>query len=95
MRDTIFGSKMLLNSEVWHSLTNNQIEQLEVLDRSLIRQLLGAHSKTAIEWLYIDTGKLDLKSLIKIRRIMYLWHILSRDKSELIRKFYKTQKIAN
>ena len=25
---------------------------------------------------------------------MYLWHILSRDESELIRRIYKTQKIS-
>ena len=95
MRDTIFGSKILLNSEVWHSLLKSQIEQLEVIDRNLIRQILGAHSKTGIEWLYIETGKFDIYSLIQIRRLMYWWHILSRDKSELIRRVYETQKISN
>ena len=95
MRDTIFGSKILLNSEVWHSLLKSQIEQLEVIDRNLIRQILGAHSKTGIEWLYMETGKFNLKSLIQIRRLMYWWHILSRDESELIRRVHETQKITN
>ena len=95
MRDTIFGSKILLNCEIWHSLLKSQIEQLEVIDRILIRQILGAHSKTGIEWLYIETGKFDIKSLVQIRRLMYWWHILSRKKSELIRRVYETQKISN
>ena len=86
---------MLLNSEVWHNLTQGQINELVKVDRILLRHTLNAHSKTGIEWLYHDTGKLDLGSLIKIRRLMYLWHILSRHKSELIRRIYTTQKITN
>ena len=95
MRDTIFCGKILLNSEVWHCLTKSQIDQLEIIDRNLIRQILNAHSKTGLEWLYIETGKLPLKYLIQIRRMMYLWHILSRNKSELIRRIYEIQKISN
>ena len=91
-RDSIFMSKILLNSEVWHALTKTQIEELEVLDKILLRQILNAHSKTAIEWLYSDTGKFNLKSHIQIRRLMYLWHILSRNETELISRAYKTQK---
>ena len=40
-------------------------------------------------------GKYDLKSLIQIRRLMYLWQILNRKKSELIRRVYESQKILN
>ena len=95
LRDSIFVSKMLLNSEVWHCLTVNQIIELEKIDRILLRHILNAHSKTGIEWLYADTGKLNLRSLIQIRRMMYLWHVLSRDESELIRRVYDTQKVTN
>ena len=61
MRDSIFVSKMLLNSEVWHSLPKSQLEDLEIIDRILLRQLLSAHCKTGIEWIMADTGKLDLR----------------------------------
>ena len=95
LRNTNFTSRMLLNSEVWHSLTKVQINNLEIMDRRLLRKILNAHSKTSLEWLYSDTGQLDLKSLIKIRRLMYYWEILHRDKSELIHRIYTTQKISN
>ena len=95
LRNSIFLSKMLLNSEVWCNLTKYQIEELEKVDRMLIRHILNAHSKTSIEWLYADTGIFNIKSLIQIRRLMYLWHILSRDKTELIRRVYETQKISS
>ena len=94
LRDTVFVSKVLLNSEVWHSLTKSQIEDLEVIDRILLRDILKAHCKTGLEWIYADTGKLNLRSLIQIRRLMYLWHINSRDESELINRIYSTQIIS-
>ena len=95
LRDSIFMSKMLLNSEVWHSITKSQIEEMEVIDKMLLRNILSAHSKTGIEWLYSDCGALDIKNRIMIRRLMYLWHILSRDNTELIRRIYNTQSISN
>ena len=93
MRDSIFTSKVFLNSEVWHSVTKAQVEELEVVDRMLMRHLLNAHCKTGIEWLMADTGKINLKSLIQIRRLMYLWHILSRDENEMISRIYNSQKV--
>ena len=48
LRDSIFPSRMLLNSEVWCNLTQYQIEELEKVDRMLIRHILNAHSKHAL-----------------------------------------------
>ena len=95
LRDSTFVSKVLLNSEVWHSLTKSQVNDLEVIDRILLRDVLNAHCKTGLEWIYADTGKLNLRSLIQIRRLMYLWHLNSRENSELINRIYTTQKITN
>ena len=46
------------------------------------------------ESLYMETGCLSLKYLIKIRRLMYLWHVLHLDEKELVYKFYSAQKLA-
>ena len=40
LRDSIFVSKMLLNSEVWHSVTKAQNDEIEVIDRILLRPVL-------------------------------------------------------
>ena len=60
-------SKVLLNSEVWHSMTKVQIDELEVTDKILLRNILQAHSKTGLEWIYADCGQLNLKALMQIR----------------------------
>lgn len=72
-----------------------QIEDLEVIDRILLRNVLQAHCRTGLEWIYADCGKMNLKALIQVRRLMYLWHILSRDKTELISRIYAAQTNSN
>ena len=73
-------------------MTKCQIEELEVIDRMLVRHTLNAHSKTALEWMYSNTGRYNLKSLIQIGRFIYLWQILSRNNDELIHRLYHTKK---
>ena len=66
-----------------------------MIDRILLRNILNAHSKTGLEWIYAECGKLSLKYIIQTRRLMYLWHVLHRDKTELINRIYLTQKNQN
>ena len=94
-RDSNFVSQVLLNSEVWHSVTKVQIEELEVINKILLRNILQAQSKTGLEWIYADCGKLNLKAFMQIRRWMYLWHVLSRDEDELISRVYTAQTNSN
>jgi hypothetical protein len=61
-------------------------------DADLLRKLLNAHSKTATEAMFLELAIYPLKYTLAVRRFMYLWHILSRDTSELIRKIYDAQK---
>ena len=40
-------------------------KKLEMIDRILLRNILDAHSKTGVEWLYSETGKMPLRFLIQ------------------------------
>ena len=90
-RDAILKCKLLLNSEVWHCLTMQQVEMLEDLDKQFLRNILKSHSKVAIEILYFETGKFPYRYDIMMRRLMYLWKILTVDRNELIFRVFKSQ----
>ena len=57
LRDSMLKSKLLLNSGIWHGLTNVQVKRLENIDKSYLRTVLKSHSKVAIECLFFETGK--------------------------------------
>ena len=92
LRDAMFVNGILINSEAWHSITKQHIEDLEVMDRTLLRNIVGAHAKVQTEFLYLETGTTPLKHVINSRRLLYLQNILKGPQSEILRQVYEAQK---
>ena len=59
---------LLFNSEVWQQLTEKDKRDLNKIDHSLLRTILGSHAKAPIEQLYLETSSLSLTDTIKTRR---------------------------
>ena len=91
LRDSMFINGILFNSEVWYGLSKAEISDLEDLDRNLLRRILNVPISTPKEALYLETGALPIGEIMKIRRIMYLRHLVTRDKNEMIYQFFMTQ----
>ena len=88
----MFVNGVLYNSEVWQGLGATDITALEKIDHQLMRFICNSHAKTAVEFLYLESGSIPLKNIIASRRIMYLHHLLGREDRELIKRVYKAQK---
>ena len=92
LREAMFLNGTLLNSEAWQGVSDADIEMLEKVDEALLRGLLGAHAKVPIEALFLETGTIPLKSVLKSRRLCYLKTILGRDSEEIVKEVYNAQK---
>ena len=92
LRQAMLVNGIMFNSKAWHSITGKDMVVLKKVDEALTRGLLAAHTKTPLEALYLETGSLPLRYIVKSRRIMYLHNILKKNENELIRKIYETQK---
>ena len=90
-RQTIFLPVMLLNSESWFNLTKKNIEDLELMDRDLLRKILNCPSKTPTPALYLELGCLPIKYLIIYKRLMYLHHILNLSSDHLLSQVFSAQ----
>lgn len=91
-RETNLIDGIMTSMEVVHGLTKIQIEKLENVDEIYLRKLFDAHSKVAKEALYIETGKIPIHIILKMRRLMYWWHLIHKDKNSMLYKVYKAQK---
>jgi hypothetical protein len=94
LRESNLLSKMLLSSESRNKVVQYQIEKLEEVDYTFFRKLLNCNSKTGIEFLFGETGTIPIKIKIRFRRLMYWWHILNVDETEMINKVYRGQKLS-
>ena len=82
---------MLTNSESWYELTKAQVDQLEEVDKLLLRQVFGVASSCPIEAFYLEMGCLPFSLVIKSRRLNYLHYLVRRDENEMLYKFFTTQ----
>ena len=62
------------------------------MDRKILRLILGAKAKVPCEMLYLETGALELKYVIAVRRLVYLQNILKKHDEDIVKKVYVAQK---
>ena len=92
-RDTMLVSKLVSSSEIWYNITKKQYEKLESIDEMFFRRMWNVPISTHKEGLYIEGGKMPIRFVIKSRRVMFWWHLVNLDKTELLHKFYVAQKM--
>ena len=92
LREAMLLNGILFNSEIWYNVKEEEVQKLSSVDEYLIQSVLGVPSKPPKEALFLESGCIPVKYLLKMRRLMYLHHILRRPRNELIRKFYDAQK---
>ena len=91
LRQAMLINGMLYNSEAWHSITNQDIKVLERIDETLLRFLLSSHSKTPLEFLYLESGAIPIRYITSSRRLNFLQTILKREDDELTKRVLKAQ----
>ena len=82
---------LLTNSETWLRLTKADMNKLERVDRIFLRRLLKVPTSTPIAALYLETGCIPIRYVMKMKRIMFLHHILTRNSGALITRAFWAQ----
>ena len=82
---------MLFNCETWHNIKDADFTQINTIDNQLLRYICKLHAKTPTEFLFLETGAIPILKIISMRRLNYLYEILTRDKNELVRRVFLAQ----
>ena len=91
LRNSLFLSSILVNSEAWYGLTEDEKSDLEKQDENLLRKILDCLSNSPKCMLYLETGCKPIRFMIMMRQIMFLHYILKEEKESLIRRFFESQ----
>ena len=92
LHSSIFVNGTLTNMETWPKCSEARIAKFEKVEQNFMRKVLKAHSKTAIEALYLELGIIPLRFHLMKRRVLYLHTIMMRDDNELTKKVVLLQK---
>ena len=91
LRNTMFLSAILNNSEVWYRLTDVEISELETLDKTLLKRIFSVPNTTPSTALYLETGCMRIRTIIKARRANYLHYLTQLSEEEMLSKFFYCQ----
>ena len=91
LRNSLFLSSILTNSEAWYNLKKEEIDILEQADESLLRKILECPASTPKEMIYLELNCLPIRYIIKCRRVNFLSYIVREDKKSLIYRFLEIQ----
>ena len=91
LRESLFLNGILTNAEIWYNLKKTEIEELENLDRLLIRKIFKTKISCPKEALYLESGAMTIGIIIKKKRINYLSYLTREDKSSMLSQFFYAQ----
>ena len=94
----LFRNSKLINGilcsiEALYGLNNTHVEKLEKCDNDFFRRLFKSGACTPVESFYLATNTLPIRHIITGRRLMFLWSILNKSESDLVRKCLAAQQL--
>ena len=89
LRESLFISSLLLNSEAWVNYTEKDVRILEQCDEILLGKILECDGKTSNAMKYLELGIMPLRFEIKKRKLLFLQYILKQDKNSMIYRILK------
>ena len=91
LRESLFLNGILYSSEAWYGLKDSEIHELEKIDNILLRNIFEVPQSTPVVSLYLESGCVRIRNIIKARRINFLHHLVNLKKKEMEYKFFKVQ----
>ena len=91
LREAYLINGMLTSAEVLYAIKKKEIEELEEIDKILMRKILDAPVSSCVESLYLELGVIPIHILLKARRINYFHYLVNLDPEEMLYKFFETQ----
>ena len=67
------------------------MDELEEVDRLLIRRIFNAPISACVESLYLELGLTPIHIIVKSRRVKYLHYLLRLKESEMLFKVFQAQ----
>ena len=89
LRESLFLSSLLLNSEAWVNYTEKDIRILEQCDENLLSSILECESNSSNALKYLELGVIPIRFEIMKRKLLFLQYILKQGKQAMIYKILK------
>ena len=90
LRSSLLLSSLLLNSEAWVNITDQDVRRLEQSDEMLLSRILDADANTSNPFKYLELGIYPIRFEIIKRKLIFLQYMLKQEKTSMIYEVFQT-----
>ena len=91
LRESLLLNGILTNCSSWYGLTETDLSDLESLDLAFFRNIFEVPHTVPSVSLFLETGSYSIRTIIKVRRIIYLHYLVKLEQSEMLSEFFFAQ----
>ena len=91
LREAFYVNGTITNAEVWYGLKDDDLQELEALDRELTRRAFQCPVSIPAEACHLELGLVPIHCIVKERRLNYLHYLVTSDKDKLLYRFFLAQ----
>ena len=91
LRESLLLNGIITNCSSWYGLTETDLTGLESLDLAFFRTLFQVPQTVPTVSLFLETGSYSIRTIIKVRRVIYLHYLLKLKNGEMLNKFFYAQ----
>jgi hypothetical protein len=89
LRESLFLSSLLLNSEAWVSLSDKDVRKLEQADEILLSRILDCEANTNNVFKYLELGVKPVRFELMKRKTLFLQYILQQENQSMMYKVFE------
>ena len=93
--EAVIMKSLLHNAEAFHEYTKKEIEELEKIQGTMLRQFLEVPSSTPYYGLLMETGWLTMEARLHYRKLMLFHNIMNSDERRVLKKLLLVQRQEN
>ena len=91
LRESMLINGILTNGEVWYNITKDDIKELDKVDLLYLQKLLKIPFSTPREAIFLELGIQPIESILRKRRLNFLYYLIKRDQNSMLFKFFMAQ----
>ena len=91
LRNTMVMSILTYNIEVLYNVTKSDMKRLDKVDLYLLRKAMMTSPKASRCLVLLELGLVSLEFILKQKRVMFLFHLLTSDNSSISKRILMSQ----
>ena len=95
MGEAVIMKSLLHNAEAFHNYTKKEIDELEKMQGTILRQFLEVPGSTTYYGLLTETGWLTMEARLHYRKLMLFHNIMNSDDKRVLKKLLHVQREEN